>query len=143
MSLMSATRKQKRDPPHRATRGTTPAGTSSSPSTPPRLSAAVVVEAIGRGDVDDDIDDVATAVNARIRTLNQEYEAAVSRRLRVGAHVRLNHNLEPQDLHGQPCTVVARDGDRWVLRLHNPIGKFADKDLRVSATQIAMPEGPE
>jgi hypothetical protein len=99
------------------------------------------MEAIALGDVDEKINDIATAVDTRIIKLNQEYEHAVSSRLRIGAHVHLNHNLEPEYLHGQGCTVIARDGDRWILRLNNPVKEFADKDLRVTAGQIEMPTG--
>jgi hypothetical protein len=114
-------------------------GSSLPPRTPRRLTTAEVVDAIDRGDLDEPIEDIATAVNARIRVLNEQYDLAVASRLRVGSHVHLNHNLEPQYPHGQGCTVIARDADKWVLRLANPVGEFADKDLRVSGTQIAMP----
>jgi hypothetical protein len=56
-------------------------------------------------------------------------------RLPVGDKVRLGHNLRPQYLHGRSAT-VAREREKWIVRLDESVGRFADGNLRVSATQI-------
>jgi hypothetical protein len=32
--------------------------------------------------------------------------------------------------------VVTKEGDKWIVRLDEPVGRFSDGDLRVWATQI-------
>jgi hypothetical protein len=35
--------------------------------------------------------------------------------------------------------VIARDGDKWVVRLDDPVeGRYADGDFRVYATQLEI-----
>ena len=93
------------------------------------------------GTLDDHLDEIATLVNARIAAINAVAELIAASQLKVGDHVRLGHNLRPQYLHGQPATVVARDGEKWLVRLDEPIGRFTNADLRVYATQLE-PEVP-
>jgi hypothetical protein len=35
------------------------------------------------------------------------------------------------------------DGEKWIVRLDEPVGRFVDDDLRVSATQIEPIEASE
>ena len=93
------------------------------------------------GTLDDHLDEIATLVNARIAAINAVAELIAASRLKVGDRVHLGHNLRPQYLHGQAATVVARDGEKWLVRLDEPIGRFTNADLRVYATQVE-PEVP-
>ena len=93
------------------------------------------------GALDDHLDEIATLVNARVAALNAVAELIAASRLKVGDRVRLGHNLRPLYLHGQAATVVARDGEKWLVRLDEPIGRFTNADLRVYATQLE-PEVP-
>ena len=93
------------------------------------------------GTLDDHLEEIATLVNARIAAINAVAELIAASRLKVGDRVHLGHNLRPQYLHGQAATVVARDGEKWLVRLDEPIGRFTNADLRVYATQVE-PEVP-
>jgi hypothetical protein len=66
-------------------------------------------------------------------------ELIAASKLHVGDQVRLGHNLRPKYLHGRSGTVIARDGDKWVVRLDDPVeGRYADGDFRVYATQLEI-----
>ena len=93
------------------------------------------------GALDDHLEEIATLVNARIAAGNAVAELIAASRLKVGDRVHLGHNLRPQYLHGQPVTIIAKDGKKWLVRLDEPIGRFTNADLRVYATQLE-PEVP-
>jgi hypothetical protein len=75
-------------------------------------------------------------VNDRLKAIAVVEELMAASRLHVGDRVRLGHNLRPQYLHGRSATVVTKEGDKWIVRLDEPVGRFSDGDLRVWATQI-------
>ena len=93
------------------------------------------------GALDDHLGEIATLVNARIAAVNAVAELIAASRLKVGDRVHLGHNLRPQYLHGQPVTIIAKDGKKWLVRLDEPIGRFTNADLRVYAT-LLEPEVP-
>jgi hypothetical protein len=92
--------------------------------------------ALRLGVLDDHLEQIAGIINDRLRAMRAIEELVASSFLKVGSRVRLGHNLRPLYLHGQPATVVARDGEKWVVRLDEPVGRFKDADLRVYATQL-------
>jgi hypothetical protein len=92
--------------------------------------------AIRIGVLDDDLDRIAQSINDRLGSLRRASELIAETTLKVGDRVTLGHNLQPLYLHGQPARVVARDDDKWILRLEKPVGRFKNADLRVSAFQI-------
>jgi hypothetical protein len=92
--------------------------------------------AISVGVLDDGLDRIAATVNARFDALQRAAQLIADATLKVGDRVMLGHNLRPLYLHGQPARVVGKDGEKWVLRLEKPIGRFKNADLRVSAFQI-------
>jgi len=99
--------------------------------------------ALHLGVLDDHLAQIAQVVNTRLRAIDAVEELMASSRLHVGDKVRLGHNLRPQYLHGRNVTVVARDGEKWIVRLDESVGRFADGNLRVSATQIEPVEASE
>jgi hypothetical protein len=99
--------------------------------------------ALHLGLLDDHLAQIAQVVNTRLKALDAVGELIASSRLHVGDKVRLGHNLRPQYLHGRSATLVAQDGEKWLVRLDESVGRFADDDLRVSATQIEPIEASE
>ncbi len=88
------------------------------------------------GALDDHLEELATMINDRIAALNAIDELRAANQLHVGDRVRLGHNLRPQYLHGKPATIIARDGDKWIVRLDEPVGRFTNADLRLRAIQL-------
>jgi hypothetical protein len=93
------------------------------------------------GALDEHLEEIATLVNDRLAAINAIEELMAASRLKVGDRVRLGHNLKPQYLHEQPVTIIAKDGEKWLVRLDEPVGRFTNADLRVYARQLE-PETP-
>lgn len=93
------------------------------------------------GALDGHLEEIATLVNDRLAAIDAIEELIAASRLKVGDRVRLGHNLKPQYLNGQPVTVIAKDGEKWLVRLDEPVGRFTNADLRVYARQLE-PEAP-
>lgn len=88
------------------------------------------------GALDEHLEEIADLVNNRIAALNAVAELVAASRLHVGDRVRLGHNLKPLYLHGKNATIIAKDGEKWIVRLDEPIGRFTNADIRLQAIQI-------
>ncbi len=88
------------------------------------------------GALDEHLEEIAILVNNRIAALNAVAELIAASRLHVGDRVRLGHNLKPHYLHGKNATIIAKDGEKWVVRLDEPIGRFTNADIRLQAIQL-------
>ena len=110
---------------------------------PGTLDAEPLLVALRLGALDDHLEEIATIVNDRIAALNAIDELVAASRLHVGDRVRIGHNLRPQYLHGRPATIVAKDGDKWIVRLDEPVGRFTNADLRLHAIQLEPLGTPE
>ena len=88
------------------------------------------------GVLDEHLEEIATLVNNRIAALNIVAELVAASRLHVGDRVRLGHNLKPQYLHGKNATIIAKDGEKWVVRLDEPAGRVTNADIRLQAIQL-------
>lgn len=76
-------------------------------------------------------------MNDRLAAIEAIEELIAAARLHVGDTVRLGHNLKPNYLHGRTAKIIKKDGNKWVVRLDEPItGKFSNADLRLSARQL-------
>ncbi len=95
------------------------------------------------GALDDHLEEIAAILNDRIAALNAIDEMLAASKLHVGDRIRIGHNLRPQYLHGRPARIVAKDGDKWIVRLDEPVGRFTNADLRLHAIQLEPLEGPE
>ena len=40
-------------------------------------------------------------------------------------------------------TIIAKDGEKWLVRLDEPVGRFTNADLRVYARQLEPETPPE
>ena len=88
------------------------------------------------GALDDHLEEIADLVNNRIAALDAVAELVAASRLHVGDRVRLGHNLKPLYLHGKNATIIAKDGEKWIVRLDEPVGRFTNADIRLQAIQI-------
>jgi hypothetical protein len=71
-----------------------------------------------------------------VRALRVIAELVAASRLHVGGRARLGHNLKPQYLHGKNATIIAKDGNKWIVRLDEPVGRFTNADIRLQAIQL-------
>jgi len=96
---------------------------------PPDLVQAVV-EAIARGELDDELGVLGAVINERVRLLATARSMRTLASLRVGDRVRINHSAKPNYLHGQPGTVTGWAGQNVIVQLDQPIGRFTSGELR-------------
>jgi len=114
---------------------------------PAALLAGIDVEplfvALRIGALDGHLEEIATLVNNRLAAITAVEELIAASHLKVGDRVRLGHNLRPQYLHGHMVTIIAKDGEKWLVRLDEPVGRFTNADLRVYARQLEPETPPE
>jgi hypothetical protein len=95
------------------------------------------------GALDSHLEEIATLVNDRLAAIDAVEELIAASHLQVGDRVRLGHNLRPQYLHGRMVTIITKDGEKWLVRLDEPVGRFTNADLRVYARQLEPETPPE
>lgn len=101
------------------------------------LDVEPLLVALKSGALDEHLEQIGRIVNDRIAALNAIEELIASSKLHVGDRVRLGHNLRPNYLHGRVGTIIAKDGEKWIVRLDEPVqGKYANGDFRLSAIQL-------
>jgi hypothetical protein len=103
---------------------------------PGGFDAAPLLIALRLGVLDEHLGEIGALINDRIATLNAVAELVAASKLHVGDRVRLGHNLKPLYLHGRAATIVAKDGDKWTVRLDEPVGRFTNADIRLQAIQL-------
>jgi hypothetical protein len=108
---------------------------------PPDLVQAVV-EAIARGELDDELGVLGAVINERVRLLATARSMQTLASLRVGDRVRINHSAKPNYLHGQPGTVTGWAGQNVIVQLDQPVGRFTSGELRCPPL-ILEPLAPE
>ena len=106
------------------------------------LDVAPLLVALKIGALDEHLEQIARIVNDSIVALNVLDELIAASKLHVGDKVRLGHNLRPNYLHGRAATIIAKDGEKWIVRLDEPVqGKYANGDFRLSAIQLEPVNG--
>ena len=113
------------------------------PPPPPRTQRDIegFIDAVANGELDSHIDALAEAVSRRIELLRAAREAILMATLRRGDRVRINHSARPQYLHGEPGTVIDWVGDKVVVRLDQPVGRFVNGEVRCPPA-VLEPLGP-
>jgi hypothetical protein len=99
------------------------------PAAPPDLVQAVV-EAIARGELDNELGVLGAVLNERVRLLATAQAVTTLASLRIGDRVRINHNAKPNYLHGRAGTVTGWAGQNVTVQLDQPIGRFTTGQLR-------------
>ena len=110
---------------------------------PGTLDVEPLLVALRLGALDDHLEEIGGIINDRIAALNAIDDMIAASRLHVGDRVRIGHNLRPQYLHGRPAKIIAKDGDKWIVRLDEPVGRFTNADLRLHAIQLEPLGTPE
>ena len=101
-----------------------------------------VVEAIARGELDDELAVLGAVINERVQLLATAQSMRTLASLRVGDRVRINHSAKPNYLHGQAGTVSGWAGQNVVVQLDRPVGRFTTGELRCPAL-VLEPLAPE
>ena len=99
------------------------------PAAPVDLVQAVV-EAIARGELDDELAVLGAVINQRVRLLATARSMTTLASLRVGDRVRINHSAKPNYLHGRAGTVSGWAGQNVIVQLDQPVGRFTTGELR-------------
>jgi len=100
------------------------------------LDVEPLLVALRIGALDSHLEEIAALVNDRLAAIDALEELIAASHLHVGDRVRLGNNLRPQYLHGRMVTIIAKDGEKWLVRLDEPVGRFTNADLRVYARQL-------
>jgi hypothetical protein len=111
------------------------------PAAPVDLVQAVV-EAIARGELDEELGVLGAVINERVQLLATAQSMRTLASLRVGDRVRINHSAKPNYLHGQAGTVSGWAGQNVVVQLDRPVGRFTTGELRCPAL-VLEPLAPE
>jgi hypothetical protein len=101
-----------------------------------------VVEAIARGELDEELGVLGAVINERVRLLATARSMTTLASLRVGDRVRINHNAKPNYLHGQAGTVSGWAGQNVIVQLDQPVGRFTTGELRCPPL-VLEPLAPE
>jgi len=101
-----------------------------------------VVEAIARGELDEELGVLGAVINERVRLLATARSMRTLASLRVGDRVRINHSAKPNYLHGRAATVTGWAGQNVVVQLDQPVGRFTSGELRCPPL-ILEPLAPE
>jgi hypothetical protein len=101
-----------------------------------------VVEAIARGELDEELGVLGAVINERVRLLATARSVRTLASLRVGDRVRINHSAKPNYLHGRAGTVRGWAGQNVVVQLDQPVGRFTSGELRCPPL-VLEPLGPE
>jgi len=89
-----------------------------------------VVEAIARGELDQELGVLGAVINERVRLLATARSMTTLASLRIGDRVRINHSAKPNYLHGRAGTVSGWAGQNVVVQLDRPVGRFVTGELR-------------
>jgi hypothetical protein len=89
-----------------------------------------VVEAIARGELDDELAVLGAVINERVRLLATARSMTTLASLRIGDRVRITHSAKPNYLHGRAGTVTGWAGQNVVVQLDQPVGRFTTGELR-------------
>jgi ribosomal protein L21E len=111
------------------------------PAAPVDLVQAVV-EAIARGELDEELGVLGAVINERVRLLATARSMRTLASLRVGDRVRINHSAKPNYLHGRAGTVTGWAGQNVVVQLDQPAGRFTTGELRCPPL-VLEPLAPE
>ena len=101
-----------------------------------------VVEAIARGELDNELAVLGAVINQRVRLLATARSMTTLASLRVGDRVQINHSAKPNYLHGRAGTVSGWAGQNVVVQLDQPVGRFTTGELRCPPLVLA-PLAPE
>jgi len=103
------------------------------PARPPAVPVDLVqavVEAVARGELDEELGVLGAVINQRVRLLATARSMTTLASLRVSDRVRISHSAKPNYLHGRAGTVTGWAGQNVIVQLDQPVGRFVTGELR-------------
>jgi hypothetical protein len=97
---------------------------------PPNLDLATLTRLIAAGALDDQLPTLAQAVAGRRAQIAAQRSLSMLATLGVGDRVRVTHTARPLYLHGATGTVTGWAGERVVVQLDYPVGRFTTGEVR-------------
>jgi hypothetical protein len=97
-----------------------------------------LVGLIATGSLDDHLTTISTAIHERHQRLQRSHSHRALARIEIGDRVRLNHAVRPRYLHGTTGTVVGWAGQRVVVHLDEPTGRFVTGEVRCPALGLEI-----
>jgi len=97
---------------------------------------ASLADQVLAGALDDELPQLVTAINARMRELDRIRTERALARLRVGSRVVITGAVKPQYLRGHTGEVHMIEDDHVVVCLDRPVGKFADGHIDCPAAVL-------
>lgn len=85
---------------------------------------------ITTGGLDEHLPAIQAAIAQRHRLRQRAHANQAAARIDVGDRVRLNHDIRPLYLHGATGTVIGWAGQRAVVHLDEPTGRFTNGQIR-------------
>lgn len=96
----------------------------------PPSRAEAIVGLIATGGLDDDLATLTRAIHHRRREVSQAWSVRALGSLDVGDRVRVNGQVRPQYLKGATGSVAGWSGQRVVVLLDEPVGRFTSGEVR-------------
>jgi hypothetical protein len=90
----------------------------------------LLLDQIAAGALDPHLVAIADAVRARYELLHTVSSHKALAMLNVGDRVEINHHASPRYLHGVRGVVVELEPHTAVVRVHRPIGRFKNGEIR-------------
>jgi len=89
-----------------------------------------LVGIIATGGLDEHLATISAAIGQRHRHLLRAESNQAAARINLGDRISLNHTIRPLYLHGATGTVIDWAGQRAIVQLDNPIGRFTTGEVR-------------
>jgi len=90
----------------------------------------MLIGLIATGGLDEHLPTIQTAIAERHRNLQRAQSHQAAAQIDIGDRVRLNHDIRPLYLHGATGTVTGWAGQRVVVQLDEPTGRFTHGQIR-------------
>ena len=90
----------------------------------------MLIGLIATGGLDEHLPTIGAAIGERHRQRQRAQSNQAAARIDIGDRVRLNHDIRPLYLHGATGTVTGWAGQRVVVQLDEPTGRFTNGQIR-------------
>jgi hypothetical protein len=90
----------------------------------------MLIGLISTGGLDEHLPVIQAAIGERHRHRHRAQSNQAAARIDIGDRVRLNHDIRPLYLHGATGTVIGWAGQRAIVQLDEPTGRFTNGQIR-------------
>jgi len=90
----------------------------------------MLIGLIATGGLDEHLPTIQAAIGERHRQRQRAQANKAAAQIAIGDRVRLNHDIRPLYLHGATGTVIGWAGQRVVVQLDEPTGRFTNGQIR-------------